>query len=122
MISPRASWLVLLAWPAVAGCESVPDLHFADVDGSVDDGSVDDAHPEGSATDSASDAVVVEGGSACTGTPPGGSNFCCTTTWCGGSCGQADCANCLSLCGVGKVCCLKNGNTMCKFAGQLCPP
>lgn len=114
MLFPRASWLLFVAWPAFAGCESVPDLHFADADGSVDD-----AHAEASTGDSASDA---EAGASCTGTSPGGSNFCCGTTWCGGSCGQADCATCLSVCGAGKVCCVKNGNTMCRLVGQICPP
>lgn len=115
MQATRASWMVLIAWPALAGCESVPDLHFDDADGSAED-----ARSEASTSDSAIDA---EGGASCTGTSPGGSNFCCGTTWCGGACGQADCAACVALsCGAGKVCCVKNGNTMCKLAGQLCPP
>jgi hypothetical protein len=120
MGSLRASWLIFVGWPAIAGCESVPDLTFADTDGPADAAAVEAATMSDAPSDTDIDHDGAEGG-GCTGTPPGGSDVCCTGTWCGGSCSQADCTNCLSTCGANKVCCRLNNNLMCRNVGQACP-
>jgi hypothetical protein len=116
--------LVLSALLALAGCEAVPDLTFADPDGATHDGGTDGSGDAGDESDGASDAPIC--GTMDNQQPPvSGAVMCCGNIWCTGpSCGMG-CMACETdpTCTTAnnKVCCAKGGgNASCQAISQPC--
>jgi hypothetical protein len=113
----RASVFASVLASAASGCESVPVLTFADVDGpgdAADTDATDDA-PETSPAD-------VEAGAeaACPESPPPGTSVCCGAVACEGLC-AGQCDTCAARCTTpGEFCCAKNNNVLCLSAGSIC--
>lgn len=91
---------------AAGGCESVPELTFAEVDAAAD-------APDTGLAD-------VDAGAVCPESPPPGTSVCCGSVACEGLC-AGQCDACASKCTApGEFCCAKNNNVLCLSAGALC--
>jgi hypothetical protein len=96
-------WALLGLAGLAIGCESVPDLTFADAGDAA-------SEPDGPAGD---------GAPGCPGpNPPDGAALCCGTIPCQGQCAGRcpDCMNCLP----GELCCARQNNVQCLLPGHAC--
>jgi hypothetical protein len=127
---------------ALAGCEGVPSLTFADADASesgsgssdagggdsqVDASGGDDGSIDASGSDSPIEASVIDA-SGCRddggGQPPPNASVCCGSVPCNGNCVLANCMKCMFTCNMpGQLCCAKPNMVSCKpLTGGTCPP
>lgn len=118
-------WHLVLAL-SLAGCSSIPNIRFMDLDGEAPDGEVED----GSVTDGSSDAQdmgtadsPVDSGAGCPNVVPKNATTCCGPIPCGNQyCSMTACTACMNKCVVGSLCCPNQGgmNVQCVLDAS-CP-